>query len=156
MMRAGMVALAVVAGAAAAQDVDAWNAARAGYFSDLCMETAPSFAGLGQAAGAERFQAGPGSLFRDEVNVSLQSAGDTCTCYMTMGAPDLNSLVTTVFQTLLTDFPDAWAPSSRTGTINDTTFVRDGVPVRLLLEPARIDGANWLAARVVAPGACRR
>jgi hypothetical protein len=137
------------------QDVSAWNAERANLFSRVCMATAPTFAGLSRALGEQGFHDMQGQLVHEpEVVVSLTTDGQTCTCYMTMGAPEPNSLTMTVFQQLLTDFPNAWAPQNAQGAVNDTSFVRDGVPVRLLLSPAEIDGAYWLAARVIVPGAC--
>ncbi len=93
-------------------------------------------------------------VYEPEVVVSIRSRPNECECRMSMGAYDLNALVTEIFEQLLADFPGAWQPDGRSGTVNDTVFLREGELVRLLLVPLEIDGADWIGARVIAQGRC--
>jgi hypothetical protein len=95
-----------------------------------------------------------GLLLEPEVVMSLQQSADSCSCYMTMGAPDQDALVAAIFQEMLTRHSEDFRPDSR-GMVNDTVFSRDGTPVRVTLVPAEIDGQPWIAARATREGLCR-
>lgn len=138
-----------------ADDAAKWNATRAKLFSQVCLEAAPGFEDFLRLAKKAGFKNWNGELlYKPEVVVSLEQEDGACRCYMTVGAPDQTAMVQAMFERMLSDFPDSWKPKSKKGTINDTTFVRDGVKVRVILDPATIEGNPWIAADVIAPGAC--
>ncbi len=146
---------ALAAGGAAWAKGDATNAKA---FSAICMGTAPSFGGFAKAAKKSGFtQIGKNWVLSDDpaVVISVEDVQGGCSCQMTMPAPDLNGLVQGVFQTLLNDYPNSWTPEKEGGMINDTWFLRAGERVRLILQPYKFEGDNWLGGMLVAQGACR-
>jgi hypothetical protein len=138
-----------------ARDDAKWIIERAELFSQVCLAAAPTFSSFDTEARNAGFkQTNDGLLYEPEVFVSLVPKAETCSCYMTVGAPNQTAMVQAMFSQMLSDFPDTWQPKSKTGPVNDTTFRRDGVDVRVVLKPAEIDGNTWVAASVIAPGAC--
>ena len=140
---------------ASARDEAKWNSERAQAFSQVCLGAAPTFGDFGAKANKAGFeQTSDGLLLEPEVFVSLVEKDGNCSCYMTVGAPDQTAMVQAMFSQMLRDFPDTWQPKSKKGSINDTTFRRDGVDVRVVLSPAKVDGNTWVAASVIAPKVC--
>jgi hypothetical protein len=138
-----------------ADDGAKWIATRATLFSQVCLKAAPGFEDFEKLAKKAGFKNRNGELlYKPEVVTSLEQADGVCRCYMTVGAPDQTAMVEGIFKRMISDFPDDWKPKSEKGSLNDTTFVREGVKVRVLLDPAIVDGNPWIAADVIAPGAC--
>ena len=149
------MACAYVAGPASAQPSPAWNADRARLFSQVCMKAAPQFDRFAALAGQAGFRQKNGNLmFPPEVAVSLRQVGGACSCYMTMGAPEPEALVTAIFERMVTDFPGAWQPGARGGAVNDSVFLRDGVALRVRLTPTTYANAPWIAATATVLGRC--
>jgi len=150
-----LLSVALMANAARAQEPPGWSADRAEWFADVCMGSAPDFANMQDYAAKAGFSLQNGHLMHaPEVAVSLRSVEGGCACYMTMGAYNLNEVVQAIFERLVQDYPAAWRPDTQSGTINDTYFERKGERVRLLLVPAELDGADWIAAHVINSGDC--
>lgn len=140
---------------ALADEVGNWNSTRAKLFSQVCMRAAPTFEEFGRLAQKAGFRNWNGELlFKPEVVVSLQQDDGACRRYMTVGAPDQTAMVSSVFERLIADYPDAWKPTSKKGVVNNTVFLRDGVEVRVALKPFKSDGKPWISANATVKGAC--
>ena len=140
---------------AVAQDVDAWNSERAELFSAVCMASAPSFAEMETRAIAAGFsQTADGLNYPPEVYVSLREGDQVCRCFMTVGAPDPDSMIIALFERMIEEYGDALQHDGQGGTANDTVFLIEETPVRVVFAPREIEEQTWFMNMAVREGAC--
>jgi len=149
----------VAAWAVFAQVPPNWGQERADLFAQVCMASAPSFDDFDEravSAGFYEMDTGPVSpvyAFDPEVNVSLIEQDSACMCFMTVGAPDPDAMVRALFERILQDHASALQTDGE-GSANDTTYLLEGTPVRVLLVPQEIDGQMWFGNYAMREGAC--
>lgn len=113
-----------------AQSAETWNADRAADFSALCIGTAPTFGGFESVAGQIGLTRNErGFTLGDDVEATLVDESQSCTCSMTMGAPDPDGLADAIFQRIAGDYPGAYFdnPEDRRASF----YLRDEILVRV-------------------------
>ncbi|MBV7393508.1 hypothetical protein [Mameliella sediminis] len=158
MIRPAVITLLLATQAVGAQTLvegsPEWMAQRAEVFSLVCMASAPGFASFdakARAAGLQKIE--QGWHLPPEAVVSLLAHDGFCSCFMTVGAPDQAAMVKTIFDRLMKDWGASFTGKPE-GLANVAPFQRDGVEAVSILEPRKLDGQNWLEARVSVFGAC--
>lgn len=159
MIRAVFISLILAAQAAAGQTTvleggPEWRAKRAEVFSQVCMAAAPDFVqfdALAEKAGLEKIEAG--WHLPPEAVVRLVAHDGFCSCLVTSGAPDQAAMIDAVHDRLMEDWGDSFTGKAD-GLASVSPFRREGVEAVSILEPQKLDGQNWLAARVSVFGAC--
>ena len=149
-----LFAAQAAAGQAVLEGGPEWRAKRAEVFSDVCMAAAPDFSrfdALAEKAGLTPTEAG--WYLPPEAVVRLVAHGGFCSCIVTSGAPDQAAMVDAIHQRLMLDWGDSFTGKAD-GLASVSPFQRAGVEAVSILEPQKLDGQNWLTARVSVFGAC--
>ncbi|MBW4984053.1 hypothetical protein KZZ07_16040 [Mameliella sp. CS4] len=149
-------ALALAAGGGVAQEPgsEAWNERRAALFSQVCMGTAPSYAGFAGGARAAGLILQDGVWVAEpEIVVNLVDHDGFCDCIMSVSAPDQAAMVDAIFDRLMADH-GAEFTGVPDGLASVAPFRREGVEVVSILEPREYDGTKWLSARTAVVGTC--
>ncbi|GAB1480336.1 hypothetical protein MASR2M74_29110 [Paracoccaceae bacterium] len=140
-------ALCLAALPAGAKDDARWNELRARLFSQVCIASAPGYTDFAQRAKPAGFKRSDGNLMHPpEVVVSLIGKGGRCTCLMSMGAPDPDTLATAIYGRIVADHPGG---NPQAGVLRI-----GGADVRVELKAKEIDGAMWMAATATVKEAC--
>ena len=140
---------------ATAQDVDAWNAERADVFATVCMGSAPSFAEMEARAIAAGFEeTADGLNYPPEVFVSLREGENVCRCFMTVGALDPDSMIIALFERVIADYGDVLQHNGQGGVANDTMFLIEDTPVRVVFSPQVIENETWFVNMAIRGGGC--
>ncbi len=149
-----LFAAQVAAGQTVLEGGPEWRAQRAEVFSTVCMAAAPDFSSfdtLAEKAGLERIDAG--WHLPPEAVVRLVPHDGFCSCFVTSGAPDQAAMVDTIHARLMADWADSFTGKAD-GLASVSPFQRGGIEAVSILEPKKLDGQNWLAARVSVFGDC--
>ncbi|KUF09076.1 hypothetical protein [Pseudoponticoccus marisrubri] len=151
------VTAALAGGMACAQPVEGgaeWIAERAGLLSQVCMATAPTFDGFDSAAETQGLQRIEGGWhLPPEATLGLFAHDGFCSCVMNVGAPDQDAMIDGLHARLMQDWGSAYkGPDDALAAV--APFDREGVEVVSILEPRKVQGQNWVSARLTVVGDC--